>query len=724
VLAAIGALAAGWLAGVASPAAAGTVPVGYTPAQLQAAYQLPASAGVGRLVAVVAPDDDPNVGGDLAAYRSYFGEAACPQTQSWATQTCLTVVNESGELIFPGSGTAPGANSVWSLKTSAQLDAISAACPGCRLLLVEVNSAAISEVGTGVETAVKLGAQVITTGVQDPESSSDPTYDSNYFKQPGVEITAAAGDSGYPTSATQGVEYPAASQYVTAVGGTTLTRMSSAAGSTCTPAVAGSRGWCETAWNDSYGATVSGCSADDSAPSWQTSGVPAAVNACDGKRPVADVAADADPATGIAVYDSYGTISGSNGSGWQSGPDNAGIGSTAVAAAIVAGAYALAGLPNSNADPASNVYGNPSDPAATALHQRLFNDITAGNDIPTGSNTTCSPAYLCAAGAGYDGPTGLGSPDGVTGFLSSYYYPASPSIAGSGIAGNGVAFQSNTGDLYLYYPGNIGNTDSNLGMAPGTNASTAVSPSGSYEVAFQANTGHLFIYYPDSNGNTDSNLGMAPGTSPAIVWDGSEFVVAFQANTGHLFLYYPGNNSNVDKNLGMEVGTSPSIASNGSGYEVAFQANTNTLYDTGNGGDGNSNVVMAPGTSPSIASDGSSYEAAFQATNGHLFTYDPGSKSSVDKNLGMEPGTSPSIASNGSGYEAAIEANTGTLHFNGNGGDSNCNLGMAAGSSPSIAFDGSSYEVAVQANTGHLYTCDVRNNSGGDANLGMWPPEL
>ena len=61
-----------------------------------------------------------------------------------------------------------------------------------------------------------------------------------YYNHPGVAITVSSGDSGY------GVQYPASSHYVTAVGGTTLTKAPGTA-----------RGWTETAW-DGAG---SGCSA-------------------------------------------------------------------------------------------------------------------------------------------------------------------------------------------------------------------------------------------------------------------------------------------------------------------------------------------------------------------------------------------------------------------------------------------------------------------------------
>jgi hypothetical protein len=407
--------------GAVRPAQSGTAPAGYSPAQLQAAYRLPsAGAGTKKTVAVVAPYDDPDAASDLAAYRTQFGLPACAQTLSQSAPQCLTEISESGALIAPGSGTAPAANTSWALQTSAQLDAISAACPECQFLLVEVNSPTISDIGAGVNFAADLGAKVITIGDAQPETSADPTSDSAYFDHPGVAITAAAGNGGYSGT---GVDYPAASQYVTAVGGTTLTPAGTGA---CTTALAGARGWCESAWDDAQGVTTSGCSLYDPEPAWQVSGLPAADTGCAGLRTVADVSADADPATGIAVYDSYGE------GGWQGGT---GIGGTSVAAALVAAVYAIAGTPAAGSYPASYPYANTGG----------LNDITTGST----STSTCTPSYLCTAGTGYDAPTGLGTPDGVSAFLAASlpggpvsYDPVSAALGVSTNGSNGTTFQN------------------------------------------------------------------------------------------------------------------------------------------------------------------------------------------------------------------------------------------------------------------------------------------
>ena len=356
--------------------ASSTTPPGYDPAQLQDAYRLSsATSGSGTLVAVVAPYTDPTAQSDLCTYRAQYGLPACPAAPyNNPANGCFTEVTELGS--------APAENVSWALQTSAQLDMISATCPNCRILLVETDSASIADLGAGVKTAVSMGADVVTLGVATGETSADTSYDSEFFDHPGVVITAAAGDDGY------GVSYPAASPDVIAVGGTTLTP----AGGSC---AASARGWCESVWNDlsapSGGATGSGCSAYEPKPSWQ------ADTSC-ALRTDDDLSADADPDTGVAVYDSSGE------NGWQPGT---GIGGTAVAAAIVAGAYALDGP--SSGSPASFPYSH-----ATA---DSINDLTSGNDLAPG--TTCSPAYLCTAGPGYDGPTGLGSLGGTTALSSA-----------------------------------------------------------------------------------------------------------------------------------------------------------------------------------------------------------------------------------------------------------------------------------------------------------------
>jgi hypothetical protein len=337
-------------------AAASALPAGYGPADLQSAYNLAAAAssdGTGVSVAVVAPDDDPNAAADLSAYRTEYGLPPCTESGG-----CFSVVNQDG-----ATSPLPPASASWAKDDSVVLDMVSAICPNCRITLIEAT-------GSGLPTAENAAvsvvhANVIVDGWQ--LGLSGYSYDQTsgqYFDHPGVAIVAPAGDEGLLED-----QYPASSQFVTAVGGTTLTRDT---GTT--------RGWRETAWAD----TAPGCSGSPK-PSWQTD------SGCS-TRMVADVSADADPTTPVAYYDTYQS------SGWGK------AGGTVVAAAIVGGTYGLAGPAAPDTYPASYPYQHPGD----------LNDVTEGGVI--GPPCIDFPTYECQAGPGYDGPTGWGTPDGIAGF--------------------------------------------------------------------------------------------------------------------------------------------------------------------------------------------------------------------------------------------------------------------------------------------------------------------
>jgi hypothetical protein len=336
--------------------ATGASVAGYGPAQLQSAYNLTlasAAAGKGETVAVVDAYNDPDAAANLKTYRAHYGLRACGAG-------CFSKVNEEGKASpLPKSAGKTG----WGTEESLDLDMVSAICPNCHILLVEAKNGSLANLGKAVDAAVALGAKFVSNSYSSPETASE-TADDVYFDHPGVAVTAAGGDSGY------GVGYPAASQYVTSVGGTSLSVARGTA-----------RGWKESVWDNGYGATGSGCSSYEAKPSWQKD------TGCS-HRTDNDVAADANPGTGAAVYDSYDQ------GGWIE------VGGTSEAAAIIAATYALAGPAASGAYPAEFLYDHPGD----------LNDITSGSD------GTCSVSYLCTARPGYDDPTGLGTPDGTGAF--------------------------------------------------------------------------------------------------------------------------------------------------------------------------------------------------------------------------------------------------------------------------------------------------------------------
>ncbi|UTI66794.1 S53 family peptidase [Paraconexibacter antarcticus] len=332
--------------GSGAPLATAT-PSGYGPADLQAAYVLPsATAGAGRTIAIVDAYDDPNAESDLGVYRAQYGLSPCTTANG-----CFKKVNQAGV-----QGSYPRADGGWAQEISLDVDMASAVCPNCKILLVEAKTNSFANLSTAVDTAAALGASTISNSYGGSEYASEVT-DQSHYNHPGIAVTVSSGDNGY------GVEFPAASQYVTAVGGTSLKRAAS------------TRGWAETAWSGAG----SGCSAYIAKPSWQKD------TGCS-KRTVADVSAVADPNTGVAVYDSF-----RGSGGWLV------FGGTSVSAPVIAGVYALAG-------------NTVSDGSYPYLHTSDLFDVTSG------SNGTCGGSYLCTATTGFDGPTGLGTPNGVGAF--------------------------------------------------------------------------------------------------------------------------------------------------------------------------------------------------------------------------------------------------------------------------------------------------------------------
>jgi N-acetylneuraminic acid mutarotase len=325
------------------------------PADIQSAYNLP-STGQGQTVGIVDAFGDSTAESDLAAFRSFYGLPPCTTANG-----CFRKVDQNGGTNYPPDNNSP--NGGWALETSLDLDAVSAACPNCHILLVQGNDNSIANLGVAEDTAVSLGAKFVSNsygikGEDSSETSLDP-----YYNHPGVAVVAASGDSGGPVTS-----WPATSPDVTGAGGTTLAK------DTSVP-----RGWTETAWSSGG----SGCSLYEPKPSYQDN----IKTQCPDDKAISDLSADADPATGLAVYDTNGE------SGWIQ------VGGTSLASPLITAMYALAGTPFANTYPVSYPYQDPNQSA----------DL---NDITQGSNGTCL-SVLCHAGPGWDGPTGLGTPHGI-----------------------------------------------------------------------------------------------------------------------------------------------------------------------------------------------------------------------------------------------------------------------------------------------------------------------
>lgn len=341
-------------------------PTGLSPRQIQSAYKLTGLTSGGRTVAIVDAYNDPKAESDLATFRHTYGLPGCTTANG-----CFRKVNQTG-----ATSPLPSGDPGWGTEISLDLDAVSSACPDCHILLVEANSANTPDLMTGEDTAARMGASAISNSWGGSEDSTITGLDS-HFNHPGHAITASSGDSGY------GVSWPASSPYVTAVGGTTLAT------------AANGRGWTETAWSGSG----SGCSAYEPKPSWQHD------SGC-AKRTVADVSADADPNSGLGMYDTYNTCGSSNlcdmliELGVVQGLDGwAQAGGTSLSSPLIASVYALAG------NAGSITYGSYPYSHTGSLF-----------DVTSGSNSTLCLSYLCQAGPGYDGPTGLGTPNGTGAF--------------------------------------------------------------------------------------------------------------------------------------------------------------------------------------------------------------------------------------------------------------------------------------------------------------------
>jgi subtilase family serine protease len=302
--------------------------------------------------------DDPTAKADLDTFDATFGLPFFPSCGGGVTTACFQKVNQSGN-----ASPLPRKNAGWALEISLDVQVAHEICQNCKILLVEARTSGFSNLATAVNTAASLGATVISNSYGGSDSSLRAAYN-----HPGIAITASSGDAGY------GVESPASYNTVVAVGGTTLSLGS----------------------NNSYGServwsgAGSGCSSLNTARAFQTSATGWSATGCRSKRGVADVAADADPSTGAAIYDST-PYQGRK--GWFK------VGGTSLSAPLIAAVFALAGNAKSTTYPASLPYG----------HTASLHDVTAG------SNGSCGTT-MCKGAAGYDGPTGVGTPNGLNAF--------------------------------------------------------------------------------------------------------------------------------------------------------------------------------------------------------------------------------------------------------------------------------------------------------------------
>jgi len=333
-------------------------PRGWGARQIAAAYKLSAVRNSHQTVAVSIAFDTPRLAQYLAVYRKQFGLAPCT-----ATSGCFRKVNQNGKASpLPPSGVGSG----WDLEATLDVSMISAACPHCKILVVEGKDAGLGNLAATENTAARLGAKVISNSYGSDESGFTQTF-ARAYSHPGHTIVVSSGDFGFPE-----VSFPANLTAVTAVGGTELRRAHNV------------RGWTEQVWNQPsiFAASGTGCSAFVPKPAWQHD------PHCPG-RTTADVSA---VASNVPVYNSdYG--------GWVT------VAGTSASAPLVAGVYGLAG--NASRLRPGSVYRHRND---------LF-DVTGGSNVlGAPPSLVCGSDYLCLAKPGYDSPTGLGTPDGTGAF--------------------------------------------------------------------------------------------------------------------------------------------------------------------------------------------------------------------------------------------------------------------------------------------------------------------
>lgn len=327
---------------------------GYGAPDLRDAYKITTTGNSSTIIAIVDAFGYDNAEADLAVYRAQYGLPACTTENG-----CFKKLNQHGR-----QEKYPEQNIGWAQESALDLDMASAMCPSCQIWLVESNDNKLRHLADAVDTAVRLGAHIVSNSYGGGDHATSSAYEGSY-NHPGVAITVSSGDSGY------GSQFPASSPHVTSVGGTRLVHASN------------DRGWAETAWTGAG----SGCTKVDAyvKPEWQT-------DAKCKRRMIADVSAEADPGTGVAVY----------------GPNNSGVstwlrfGGTSVAAPIIGG-----------------IYGNNG--GSVNYGENPYQHTDALFDVTSGSNGSCKDTkqYYCVAQVGYDGPTGLGTPNGNAAFGDS-----------------------------------------------------------------------------------------------------------------------------------------------------------------------------------------------------------------------------------------------------------------------------------------------------------------
>lgn len=406
--------------GAASSGPAG----GLTPEQLASAYSYePSAGGAGQTVAIVDAFDDPVIEGNLAEFDAHYGLSPCTTANG-----CFQKVGQSGS---PKALPQPDTTG-WSVEISLDVETVHAACPNCKILLVEASEPSYQDLAAAVNKAVNMGATEVSNSYAGPETGQGEAEQAAY-NHAGVVIAAASGDDGYyewdvengRRRAAEMPDTPATLPSVVAVGATTLNLNSDGTR-------AAERVWNENGPGDEIGlsrrraegATGGGCSTLFTAPPWQQHAQGFTASGCGTKRLAADVSAVGDPDTGFDIFDTYNCgpeckafgIGSGSGSGWLT------LGGTSLSTPLVTSLYALAGGAGGLAHPALTLYGHLADSSS------LFDVTEGGNGFcdaapvtgcqppPRFGQVDCEGTSACNAEPGLDGPTGVGTPIGLGAF--------------------------------------------------------------------------------------------------------------------------------------------------------------------------------------------------------------------------------------------------------------------------------------------------------------------
>ena len=433
---------------------------GLTPEDLASAYRFsPTATGTGQTVGIVDAFDDPAIEHDLAEFSARYGLPACTTANG-----CFKKVGQTGS-----ASSLPAADKEgWSVEIALDVETVHAACPNCKILLVEANNSSNGNLAAAVNTAVALGATEVSNSYGGPEIGTGSTEQAAY-NHPGVPIVASTADDGYygwdwineEEFGDEMPSAPAALPSVVAVGGTSLDLNPD-----------GTRAD-EKVWNSNgpgddegfangrrEGATGGGCSKRFAAQLWQRDVTNFAASGCGEKRLDADVSAVGDPLTGLDIYDTYNCGKPCSFPrvevGWVT------IGGTSLSAPFISSLYALAGGGNGIAYPSLTLYGHANDASR-------FDVVAGGNGFCGGEPLAtcisewggapnslgagvidCEGTTACNAAPGFDGPSGIGTPKGLELFKPSL--PTAAITMPSGVtAGSTAGF--NAGASSDPYPG-------------------------------------------------------------------------------------------------------------------------------------------------------------------------------------------------------------------------------------------------------------------------------